>query len=575
MKKLSITLVIIVLLQILLAFQGFDVCDDGFVLTFYQQIFSSPESVEYNFLYWFSGFIGGLWYLLYEDGGIIWFRLLGVIVNTLTFYLSYILLKQYLKQNFLLLALVMVLFVNDFGFLTYYHNQLTAMMTVLIIYFLVKAVDKNNKFLFVISGILLSVNIFTRIPNIVLFSLLLVVPYSCYLKKEPLLNIIKPILYSVLGAIVGVLMIYLLLNFLGQLEIMKNALFTIKDLGNTENSSHNFKSVFMSPYYNYKSIVRETLKLSLILFGFFFAKQALPTSRIIEIGLYLVVSALFVVWFDTKNIYPIYSLCLIGSISTFFVKKINRKVKVIGFLSFLTLITITLGTGGGIKNSGYMAIWVGLPLFFHVFIDFSIFRSVFFSKINIPKESVQWLLYLIVFTFLSLKAYNISQEAYFDKGSRFEKIYAINHPLAKSVYTTERRAKILNNLLLNLNEFVKPNDYLMVYDKIPMLHFLTETKPYMYNSWVWIYDYNSFEKKITKAEREIPILPIVVQQKFETFYDFSVPILDYMSTEKENTNSHSNERNAIMNSFLERNEYEVVWSDNYFNIYQSKQMKKK
>ena len=127
----------------------------------------------------------------------------------------------------------------------------------------------------------------------------------------------------------------------------------------------------------------------------------------------------------------------------------------------------------------------------------------------------------------------------------------------------------MNELLLNLNRFVKPNDYLLAYDKIPMVHFLTETKPYMYNSWVWIYDYNSFEKKLLKAEQDINELPVVVQQKIETIYEFSEPIEDYMSENKKNTNFHSNERNAIMNSFLKRNNYEIVWSNAYFNIYKS------
>ena len=72
-------ILIIVVIQVILMFQGFDVCDDGFVLTSYQQIFNSPSSVEYNFVYWLSSIIGGLWYKLYEDGGILWFRVLLLI----------------------------------------------------------------------------------------------------------------------------------------------------------------------------------------------------------------------------------------------------------------------------------------------------------------------------------------------------------------------------------------------------------------------------------------------------------------------------------------------------------------
>ncbi|WP_179352769.1 hypothetical protein [Winogradskyella vidalii] len=570
----KITLVIVVLLQILLAFQGFDVCDDGFVLTFYQQIFSNPESVEYNFLYWFSGFVGGLWYLLYEDGGILWFRLLGVIVNTSTFYLSYKLLRQYVKKEFLLLALVMVLFVNDFGFLTFYHNYLTALMAILIIYVLHHSVLKHNSFLYILSGVLLSVNVFTRIPNLVLFSLILVIPYAYYLRKEPILKAIKPMLYMGIGSVIGFLLVYVLLSLLGQLEIMKNALFTINDLGNTADSSHNFKSVFIAPYFNYISIAKETVKLVLLVLALYLLNRFTPKNKSVLGVLFLLAIGLFVFWFNTGNIYPIYSLCLIGSVSALFMKKIKHEVKLLGCLSFLTLITISLGTGGGIKNSGFMGIWIGLPLFFYVIstLDFQNLKYLSYLQNNKgSKMQVHLFLYAIAAAFLVLQTYNISQQAYFDMGSRFEKKETINSPLARGIYTTERRADIINELLFNLDKYVEPDDYLMVYDKIPMLHFLTETKPFMYNPWVWIYDYNSFEKKLVKAETEIPVLPIVVKQKFETIYKFSEPIPDYMSTQKENSDFHSNERNAIMNAFLNRNNYKVVWSNAYFDIYQTEE----
>ncbi|MFK7831761.1 MAG: hypothetical protein AB8B52_00660 [Winogradskyella sp.] len=572
----KITLVIVVLLQLLLAFQGFDVCDDGFVLTFYQQIFTNPESVEYNFLYWFAGIVGGLWYQLFEDGGILWFRLLTILVNTSAFCITFKLLKPYINHYFLLLALVMVVFVNDYGYLTFYHNHLTAFMAVLIIFVLHKAVIKDRTLLYLTAGFLLSINIFTRIPNLVLFSLILVIPYASYLRKESLLKAVKPMSFLAIGSVLGLLIVYLTLWSLGQVDVMQNALFTIGDLGQTENSSHNFKSIFKAPYYNYRSISIEALKLLVILITLYGLKRIIPNNKISTISIYILTVLLFGYWFNTQNIYPIYCLCLLGSIMIIGLKKVQTEIKYLGLLSLITLVTISLGTGGGIKNSGYMAIWISLPLFFYVVNNLNLFfedSKVIKNKfLFLPeKKVIQFFLSPIIVSFLMLKTYTISQQSYFDLGSRFQKTYTINSPLAKGIYTTERRAKITNELLLNLDQFIEPDDYLMVYDRIPMLHFLTETKPYMYNPWVWIYDYNSFEKKLLKAEREIPVLPVVVQQKFETIYSFSEPITDFMSTQKENSNFHSNERNAIMNAFLERNNYRIVWSNSYFNVYQSKE----
>lgn len=574
-KSLVISMIIVVLLQLSLVFQGFDVCDDGFVLTFYQQIFTNPESVEYNFLYWFAGIIGGVWHKFYEDGGILWFRFLAIIVNTSTFYITYRLLKPHMNTIFLFLALIMALFVNDYGFLTFYHNQLTALMAVLIIYVLQKAIIHNNFSLYILSGILLSINVFTRIPNLVLFSFILVIPFAYYLRKESMVKALKPMFFLGLGAIAGFVIVYATLLSLGQVEIMKNAIYTISDLGKTENSSHNFKSIFSAPLYNYKGIVLETFKLIVITGVLYLVYGVMPTSKIKQTLLFISSVSLFIYWFNNSHIYSIYSMCLIGSTILIFSKKVELRLKVIALLSLLSLVTISLGSAGGIKNSGFMAIWIGLPLFFYVLNHYGTVLSDLrnsFINLKLPLSAIVLFSYSIVTAFYVLKVYRIPQQSYFDSGSRFEKIYAIDNTLANGIYTTKRRANIINDLLRNLDEYVEPNDYLMVYDKVPMIHFLTKTKPYMYNPWVWIYDYNSFEKKLHKAEREIADLPIVVQQKFETVYEFSEPITDYMSSQKENNNLHSNERNSIMKAFLQRNNYEIVWSNRYFNIFKTNKL---
>ncbi|NNE33421.1 MAG: hypothetical protein HKN40_13755 [Winogradskyella sp.] len=573
-SKFIIVLIIVVLLQLLLSFQGFDICDDGFVLTFYQQIFQNPESVEYNFLYWFSGIVGGLWYQIYEDGGVFWFRMLALIVNTSTFVITYHLLKRHMRQDFLLLALTMVLFVNDYGFLTFYHNQLTALMTVLIIYVLSKAITKNVMTLFILSGILISFNTVVRIPNLVLTSFLLVIPFGYFIKFRSLKRAIKPTLFCSLGIVLGFALVYSILIALDQVVIMKNALLTIFDLGKTENSSHNFKSIFTAPLYNYYHIIVTLVQFAAIVMFLIFSNRFFSKISFGKFLLSISTIGLLLYWINTGNIYPIYGLCLLGSIIILWSKHFNSSLKVLACFSLLTLITLTLGSAGGINNSGYMAIWLGLPLFFLAMQNFNLYAK----KNGIATEVIQSifnnnlnnrLLYCLALAFFAVKSYNIYNGAYFDSGSRYLKTYAINDKLAQGIYTTEKRAQIINDLLVNLEDFVAPGDYLFAYDKIPMVHFLTETKPYMYNPWVWIYDYNSFRKKLNKAEHDIPVLPVVVQQKFETISNFSEPIEDYMSVHKENSDLHSNERNKAMRDFLTRHNYTVVWSNAYFNIYKT------
>ena len=575
-NDLNVTIIIIVIIQIILMFQGFDICDDGFVLTFYQQIFSNPESVEYNFLYWFSGILGGTWYQLNEDGGIIWFRILGVIINSATFILSFQILKKYIPKTFLIFSLLMVLFVNDYGFLTFYHNQITSFLTVLMVYFLSRGLFKRKNKLLLIAGFIYVLNGMTRLPNFILISLFLAIPVYFYLKKLKYKSALKPIGFSVLGIFIGFMFVYLILSISGQLHVMGNALFTMMDVGNTEGSAHNFKTVIKAQYYNHYSIVISFFQFAI---AFLITTVTLTIAKRHKYLMYLIVivfCGFLVYWFQKNDIFSIYTLAYLGSIWTLISKRFNTEVRTIALMAFVMLATMTLGSGAGIKNSGYMTMWLGFPLFYYVLpIIIMNIRSLLEStqqNFNLEKKTTKLsrlLIYTITISFLSLKAYNISQGAYFDSGSRLDKTFTINNKKAKYIYTTESRAKIVNNLLLNLERYVEPGDYLFAYDHIPMIHFLTNTLPYTYNPWPGIYDHYSFNKKIEKAETEIEGLPIVVVQKFETIIDFSEPKSNYMVPEKNNSILHGSKSIEVMNDFLDRNNYKEVWSDDYFSIYKS------
>src|SRR5882724_10410419 len=64
--------------QIIFIFQGLYFVDEGFHSTFYQQIFNEPQSVEYNFMFYLSGVIGGAWLRLFPEYGLLGLRLGGV-----------------------------------------------------------------------------------------------------------------------------------------------------------------------------------------------------------------------------------------------------------------------------------------------------------------------------------------------------------------------------------------------------------------------------------------------------------------------------------------------------------------
>ncbi len=580
-QEFKFVLFLIILIQIVLGIQGFDVCDDGFVLTSYQQIFNNPEAIEYNFVYYLSSVIGGIWYELFPKGGILWFRLLTVIVNTLKFTIAYQILKRIIPKRIALISSLMLLFINNFGFLTYYHNYLTEVLALTTIYFFMKYFKSNLRFYLIAAGAITTLNVFTRLTNITLFSFILAIPYYNYISKKPLKQSLKPIFHYLLGSVLGLLFIWGLLFSLGHLEIMKRAIFSLVDLGKTEGSTHDIGHLLVFYLHEYKklffygSILIFSTSAFILSYSYFFAKKYLTYI------IYLFFFLLFYRLFKSYHTYFIYSIGIIGSLLMIITASDNKILKSLSFIGVLMVLLLPIGSGGGIYSSGYMCLWLSYPLFFYWLYNKA--QNILPNKINLSntsfilkKESLKILTLIFCFSFFTAKFHNISKEAYFDPGSRLDKTYEIKTPLAKGVFTTKRRAKIINEVLIELEKYTDPNDYLLVYDQMPMLHFLTETKPYLYNPWVWIYDNNSFLKKILLAETNIPVYPIVLIQKFKSINNFSKPIPNYLTRDFDlNCNPISlndSLKHEFMNQFLLRNNYEIIWSNQYFDLYQTEKI---
>ena len=74
---------VLTLWQLLIALFGVDLCDSGYYLTFFDNIFKAPASVEYNFMYYLSGVAGGVLNALLPEGGKwIAMRVAGVLCNS-------------------------------------------------------------------------------------------------------------------------------------------------------------------------------------------------------------------------------------------------------------------------------------------------------------------------------------------------------------------------------------------------------------------------------------------------------------------------------------------------------------
>ena len=120
---------LISLLLLLGSVQGLEMTDEGFWGCFYQQIFVAPESVQYNFLYWLTGVVGGAWHLLWPSGGLFGFRLLGVLATCGAMLMTATLLKAQLDRRVLSAALLLTASLQNSMVNIFYEKNLCVSMT--------------------------------------------------------------------------------------------------------------------------------------------------------------------------------------------------------------------------------------------------------------------------------------------------------------------------------------------------------------------------------------------------------------------------------------------------------------
>jgi hypothetical protein len=547
------TLLGIVCFQVLLAFQGFDLCDEGFCMTFFQQIFSSPQSVEYNFLYWFSGIVGGIWLKIFPDAGIFSFRILGIFMHLAGLILLIAIFRKRVPDWILALSCVVITLIPEYGVILFGHNHLVVILSLAAFYFLINGIEQNRWWMLLLAGYFLTLVGFTRLPSFTLLAWILLIPMFSNNWK----NRLKQIGVFCIGVLIGVLDVFLLMLFFGHVEIFSNSVSIMFNVANHAENSHSLGQMIYIVIQNYKSIGKYVIVL-IGLGGMMFHSLRFSKKQWINYFFAVIIFAFFVFWMKERSyIFGLYALCFLA-LGFLFLKTKDKNLRRLILGAVIMMVALPFGSDFYIGNMGYYSIWLAIPL------------TLYWGFSNIENSSVlyqikRWIFVGFLSAFCLIQLYKIANQSYFDRGSRLEKRYAIHHPMTKTIYTTKFRADLMNELIPALNQYISPNDYVLAFEHIPMIHAITRSKPYLYSPWLFN-DGDVISKNFLRAQQTLP-LPIVVKQHFESFPDWSAPQDDYYTEDKPNTYKHNSERTAVFNNFLQRHNYEEVWTNGYFSIW--------
>lgn len=580
-KQLKITnknytwlMALVIIFPYLLIFQGLDFTDVGHSLTNYQQIFIEPSSIQNAFSCWLTNVIGGAWIRLVANLGVFGAKLGGALVISLTTFIAYTILKDFLEKKNLLIGLLLAEIVAfSPSTIIIHYNNLTSLFFILSVFFLYNGIlHKKNNFIF-FAGFILGLNIFVRFSNILGIILIITIFFYGYLKKNNLSTQIKQALILLLGWVISILIVFIIMKLLGHDKLFLNSVTNLFRMVLDSSSSHAGENLLRRLYTDHLSVIKYSIRT--ICVTILISKIFCKVNRYLRDFALLLFSIIIVFYYfyDLKIYYytfaPVGIMYILLLISIINIEKDNIGIRLISLIALIVLFITPVGSSNGIQMAKY-AMWLAFPLSVSyisqlqelcINLNLNTYLSRNYLKLFIKQSEMVFIRKILLVFFLSFALIFSYRFTYRDTSHRIDMHYNINHSKLQLVYTTKERAKVVEELLSELSKYVNKGDYLFTFEHISLLYYLSETTPYLYNSWPMLYQPIQFKEAIQRAINEKKELPVIVRAKRST-------------SDVEWPNSGTGlmrwgldiENRKIMEYFIQIHHYNLVWQNDFFQI---------
>jgi hypothetical protein len=438
------------------------------------------------------------------------------------------------------------------------------------------------------SGVIISLNMFNRFPNVLGIGLAMAIIYYGYLEKETVKTIINNILVFLAGFIVTTLMVLLVMELMGHLQIYLSALKIIAGIGKRPvqiKANQDFYSITKMTktiihHWVVAVIMGAFLIFSVLAFYFFENKfkRLIPKIDILFSFLKIIIVAglaILVVKGVITNLtvlYLITGICLIIGCAMIIFDS-DKEINLLLFIGIFILLVHPMGSSEGIETVEIYSLWIAFPIVADRIIALSSgtiftfknyikpFRMSHFIQDNQLAEARKIIVALTIFASL----FYTYEYPHSDMENRAAMRYSVDNKYMKGVYTTKERAEEINELLAASSKYVKSNDRVLAYDCVPIFHYMTETIPYTRNPWPWLYQSNTFKKELEIALSNNRHLPVIVMQTALTLgngknWPIKKITQDYLRL------PINIDRNEILEDFIIEHKYHEVWSNDYFKI---------
>lgn len=514
---LFVTLTCIFLYQCLNIFWGFEILDSGFHLTAYDNVFDAPDSVSYNFMYYLTNVIGGVIMKLFPGIGVVGFRIVGALFVDFSILLIFLSLRNEIPVIHLLIGGLLV--VISYIQIPYSFNNgiCSCFFYVCALLALYKGIVNEKILLILLSGVIVGVNIFSRIPNVLAVGLVLITLFHCYIEKGRLSSDWRSALFFILGILIGISLIVLMIAFLGHQQAFMEALNILFQKGTSSSDTHSVVLlIWVQIYFYLNAVIPAALIFSILYISKLIEERSL--WKVLFVGL-ASFTLFYHVYLNMGN-EPLWALCIVGCLLVICKR---GQLTLLASLAMFMLIVEIMGSNSGYNHSSLPAL-LAAPVASYKIIN-------------------RKCLYYIVVVCFALFVKVIKQGNYLDFGPLNMKGFPIcGVEECSLIKTTEERAEVINVSLSVLKQYVHPKDTLLVFGSAPMLNYLTHTRPAGGMCWPCG---GLFVKPFETA-------PKILIHKFD---DFTEPTIQTFGIPT---------ANQMINTYMQEHQYQVVWENPYF-----------
>ncbi len=533
--------------------QGFDLTDEGFVLTKSRFMFHGAFHLNIDMI-WGSSFVNGLWLSILNVPSLIWERVGFTILVALNSLVVFKILKLFFtKKESFLVVLFLTLFIPFGVGQTINYQNLPVLFILISFWFFLSGIKTENRFKLIFSGFVIVTSAMLRFPLIVYLSFPVFYAFSEYLiLKKRLSEVFKNLFFTGIGIFGGLFFFFLVLHFTNSFEEYINAVIGRFKNAETVDSTHTLSHLINVYLYDLRLIFQRIVAafVSILIFAginVLLKRKALKILSSFILGFLLFVFALKVpVYFNW--IYTVLGFELAAFIIFLFSTYDNfKKYFPISFFALFLFFTAFVGSDIGFR----MHLWSGAEIFFG-----SVFLLLLHSvviKFKIVKLDFRTIIFSFI-VFLILLYIKIEPSYIYRDQPRRHLTENFEFAALKGIKSTKRRVETTDSLLFFVSSEIKNNETVFVAGTMPMLYFLMQKKPVLKD--LWKQDSRDFEKYIKNN-----LLPNY----------FIFPLKNPRNYYWPERTSRIPERDSInlvyYKNFVYENNYETIFKNSMFEIY--------